>query len=502
VARSFGRRCGLRARLAATIAGLVLFALGATGIAVYRGTGSDIRGRIDGELRRVGQAFAQAVTPAEGTVPSSAMLAAARRYIAAQPFTPSGELLVATAGRRRVTNEPELLHPRTDRDEGPSDRAREAAQATLLRHRPLGYSELDVVDVGRVRLLTLGVRSRGRRIGTVTVGEATAEVARAQHGVARAFAIFGGLALAGALLAGTVLAARLARPLRRLARAAAEIDAGDLARRVDEPDAGPEIHTLAVAFNHMLDRLRSAFARQRGFVADASHELHTPLTVVAGQLEVLARQPEIPADEVRRVTRLVRREVARMQRLIDDLLLLTQGDEEQLVRPQAVSLVPFVEELFEGVQLTADRCFELSPLPDGTLEADPDRVAQALRNVIRNAVEHTEPGGLVRLVATPAGDRLAFAIEDDGPGIPARERERVFDRLHRVDPGRARSAGGSGLGLAIVAAIARAHGGEARAEQAPAGGARVVLELPRWRGAERTLTPATGTSLPSPPYLR
>jgi signal transduction histidine kinase len=132
------------------------------------------------------------------------------------------------------------------------------------------------------------------------------------------------------------------------------------------------------------------------------------------------------------------------------------------------------------MSVTADRRFELSAIPDGTLQADPDRLAQALRNLARNAIEHTTAtDGLVSLdVEQAAADRVRFVLADNGPGIPLHQRERIFERFHRTDSARDRASGGTGLGLAIVRAIAIAHGGRISAGERPGGGARVALELP------------------------
>ena len=160
-----------------------------------------------------------------------------------------------------------------------------------------------------------------------------------------------------------------------------------------------EIRVLADSFNHMLDRLSDAFAGQRAFVADASHELRTPLTVIRGQLEVLGAQPDDVSQEVQRVERLVRARSSRISRLVDDLLLLAQSDRAALPARRARSTCANSStELWEGVRLTADRRFECGADPRRPLRADPDRLAQALRNLARNAIEHTAPGdGLVRL---------------------------------------------------------------------------------------------------------
>jgi signal transduction histidine kinase len=229
----------------------------------------------------------------------------------------------------------------------------------------------------------------------------------------------------------------------------------------------------------MLDRLAEAFSAQREFIADASHELRTPLTVISGQLKVLAAQEHPAPEEVRRVERLVTAEIARTSRLVDDMLLLVRSERHDFLQYREFELEPFVSELWWATRIGDERHFELGPIPDATLTADPDRLAQALRNLIRNAVEHTTPpNGLVRLeVAQRPGGIVRFTVRDDGPGIDADQLEQVFERFHRTDDGRSRKAGGAGLGLAIVRAIAVAHGGEARAV-ATGSGARLELELP------------------------
>ena len=248
---------------------------------------------------------------------------------------------------------------------------------------------------------------------------------------------------------------------------------------------------LAESFNRMLDRLAEAFSAQRDFIADASHELRTPLTVIGGQLEVLAAQGDPGPEEVRRVERLVAGEIARTSRLVDDMLLLARSERRDFLQYREFELEPFVAELWLGARIGEERRFELGPIPDAILTADADRLAQALRNLIRNAIEHTRaPEGLVRLEVTARpGGIVRFVVLDDGPGIDDDELEQVFERFHRTDDDRSRKTGGAGLGLAIVRAIARAHGGDARAVGGPGRpggpgphpGARLELELPRLR---------------------
>ena len=126
----------------------------------------------------------------------------------------------------------------------------------------------------------------------------------------------------------------------------------------------------------------------------------------------------------------------------------------------------------------SDRRLELGDVPAIVVDADPDRLTQALRNLLRNAIVHTEPEGLIRLSAAEHGDRVALVVDDDGPGVPEVDRRRIFDRFARLDASRGRDHGGAGLGLAIVRAIAEAHGGDAEVTRSPEGGARFVIRLP------------------------
>ena len=298
---------------------------------------------------------------------------------------------------------------------------------------------------------------------TIGVGEPLQPVHRAQHGIARAFVLAGALALAAALLASYLVGARVSRPLRRMAAIAARVDAGELEPRIHEAGGpGNEVRVLADAFNHMLDRLSAAFAGQRAFVADASHELRTPLTVIRGQLEVLAAQPDPPLEEVRRVERLVQAEVSRITRLVDDLLLLAKSEERQFLHVEPIDLRPFIAGpvgRHEPHGRAPLRALARSPPARST----PTPTGSPRRCATSPATRSSTPprrDGLVRLdVAQTAGDRVRFVVADDGPGIPADQRERVFDRFHRTDAARDRASGGTGLGLAIVRAIALAHAG-------------------------------------------
>jgi two-component system, OmpR family, sensor kinase len=480
----------MRARLTLAMALILVLTLGGTFVAVYRGTGQELRGRIDRRLRDEAGAFALRGVP-PGIPPAPALVAAGRRYIAVQPFSSSARLLFErVAGGGLATNQPELLRLTREFGEPVAVQHAENDQARRLLDAPTGYSTVELRDLGPLRLYVQPVNRGVRTVATIGLGEPLAPVQRAQDSIATTFAVAGSVALLFALLASYLIASRTLQPVRRMAGVAARVDAGDLSPRIGASGARDEVRVLADAFDHMLDRLEHAFDRQTSFLADVSHELRTPLTVLRGQLEVLARDPQFSREGFDRVERLAQAEILRMQKLVDDLLLIAHSEEPAFLRPERIEVNGYLRDLVDGARATADRRFELSCGIPGQLRADPDRLAQALRNLIVNATQHTGPGGLVRVTAEPLGDAVVLAVEDDGPGIPESEREAVFDRFHRTDGSRSRSLGGTGLGLAIVRAIVEAHHGHVAVEEAPGGGTRIVLFMPGFTATgNRTGTP-------------
>jgi two-component system, OmpR family, sensor kinase len=470
---------GLRLRLTGWVAAVLLVSVAVIFFVVYNDTGTELRAEIDRDVAGDTNQLAQALRPLAGS-DARTVSVDAQRYVGAQPFGSTSTLLfVLTPHAGAAFNHPEIVSPdREGTDESAAEEAEEQQEAERLLSPHLGYSVMRVPDVGRMQILERSVLVGGLRT-VVGAGEPLAIVDRAQEGVARTFVLAGALTLALALLASYLAGARVSAPLRRMAAVATRVDAGELEPRMDTAVGGGEVKVLAEAFNRMLDRLATELKGQREFIADASHELRTPITVIRGQLEVLAAQENPSADDVRRAEEHVQREITRISRLVDDLLLLAQAEHTDFLRPEQIDLATFVEQLWDGISLTADRRFELGPVPGGRLRGDPDRLAQALRNLARNAIGHTrEPEGLVRLeVQALSGRRISFTVIDDGPGISPAERERVFERFHRTDPARTRAEGGAGLGLAIVRAIAEAHHGEVRAVEPLPGrsGARVEL---------------------------
>jgi len=300
-------------------------------------------------------------------------------------------------------------------------------------------------------------------------------ISDAQEEVERTFLIVGGIALVAALVGGYLIAARTASPLRRMAATTEEVRSGDLTPRLrEEPAAAPELRALIAGFNRMLERLDRAFSRQRRFVSDASHELRTPLTAIRGQLEVLAGSPDASAEEVRRVKTVTLAEVGRMERMVEELLALAQLDERSGMEVSQVDLTALLREL-----AAADATgIELGELAEGHIAGSPELLARVVRNLLANARRYAGDSGRVVLSATAADGRVTVRVDDDGPGIPPAERERIFERFHRVDSARGRGSGGSGLGLAISREIVAVHGGRIWVDDSALGGARVAFELP------------------------
>jgi signal transduction histidine kinase len=457
-------------------------------VVVYEQTGSQLRSQVNEDITGDVNQLSEAVRALRSSSPAR-LGAELRAYVRGQPSRGSTSLLFAVVpGYGTVTNHPELVgSPRPDDGETATEQQRENAQGRALLSGPTGQRTLPAPDLGPVRVDERLVSAAGARV-RLGAGESLQTVRRAQHSVARSFLIAGAVALVLVLIASYLAAESISRPLRRMARVAARVDDGDLHPRMPIPAAaGEEVRVLAESFNHMLDRLAVAFAHQRDFVADASHELRTPLTVISGQLEVLAAQDHPSAEEIRRVQRLVGAEVARTSRLVDDMLLLTRSEQQDFLRLDSIDLPAFVTDLWQTTTAGRTRQLDLGPIPAGTLSADSDRLAQALRNLIDNALAHTTaPDGRVGLeISVLSEGSVRFTVDDDGPGVPEPERARIFERFHRIDDARDRVAGGAGLGLAIVQAIADAHGGQVRALQSPLGGAQLQLDIPGFRSGVR-----------------
>ena len=287
------------------------------------------------------------------------------------------------------------------------------------------------------------------------------------------------------VVAGGIGAYWLARaalaPVERLRREAAALSEHDTGATLREPGTHDEIAALAGTMNDLLLRLRRALARQRAFVADASHELRTPFAVLHGELE-LAGRPGRSREELTAAVASAAEEASRLTRITDDLLLLARGDENklslQLERTDITSLLARSADRARARAEAAGVTCRVEAATGLTAAVDAGRIRQAVDNLLDNALRFAPRGTQVVIHAEIAGPSLVIEVSDAGPGFPAEFLPHAVERFRRPDQDRGRSAGGAGLGLAIVQAIAVAHGGTAAAANGPEGGATIKLEIP------------------------
>lgn len=309
--------------------------------------------------------------------------------------------------------------------------------------------------------------------GTLTVARPLAGVDEAVSASAALLAVAVPLVLGLVGLVMWVVATRALAPVERLRRQVDAIDAAGLDRRVDAA-RDDELGALAHTMNRMLDRLEQSQITQRRFVSDASHELRSPLATIRQHAELAAAHPEASSLPV--LSRVVLDEGERMQELVEGLLLLARLDEGRgaAMAPTDVDDIALAEvQRLRGMGIEVDA----RGIGPGRVTGSASLLARAVRNLADNAARHASRQVIVRVFERD--DRVILQVEDDGSGIPAEQREHIFDRFVRLDEARARDAGGSGLGLAIVREIALAHGGTITASDGASGGALMTLSLPR-----------------------
>jgi two-component system OmpR family sensor kinase len=302
-----------------------------------------------------------------------------------------------------------------------------------------------------------------------------------------------GAALLLAVLIGWWLVQLGLRPLRDIERTAGAIADGELGQRVPGENRKTEVGRLAGALNVMLGRIQDAFAardatesalrasegRLRRFVADASHELRTPVAAVSAYAELFERGAESRPQDLARVMSGIRGETARMGHLVEDLLLLAHLDESRPIERSPVDLVEVASDAVEAARIVGPGWpIRFDGGPPVVVSGDRSQLRQVLDNLISNVRSHTPSGTAATVTVTAEGQEAVCRVEDEGPGITADEAGRLFERFFRVDPSRSRASGGAGLGLSIVAAIVAAHGGTVAAAPANGRGAAFTVRLP------------------------
>jgi heavy metal sensor kinase len=280
---------------------------------------------------------------------------------------------------------------------------------------------------------------------------------------------------------GWLMAGMALRPVDQISRLANRISAQNLNERIPPREVRDELGELITTINGMIARLQSAFEQMRDFSASMAHELKTPLTILKGEAELALAKPPSPEETQRLVTTYLE-ETVRMSRIVDDLLTLARAEAGQMgIKKEPVKLNELIQELYEdAVILSASKqlTIRLEKNESAVVEGDEVRLRQLLRALIANAVQYTDPGGMVRITSRRIEDYVRVDVEDTGIGIPPESLDKIFQRFYRVEEARSRARGGSGLGLSVAKWIAEAHDGTLSVQSTLGKGSCFTVRLP------------------------
>ncbi len=331
-----------------------------------------------------------------------------------------------------------------------------------------------------LRVLIVPLTVRGQVVAAVIVAESLQGVSETLQrlGVLLILGIIVGLGVAGVV--GAILAHAALAPIDRITQTAHTIArSNDLTRRIQTKPTQDEVGRLAATFNAMLERIEELFRAQQRFVADVSHELRSPLTTIRGNLDLLRRGEREDTETRQETLAVIEAEAARMQRLVQDLLLLAQADAGVPLEQRVVELDTLLLDVFRQVRLNAANIHvSLGSEDQIQVIGDADRLKQLFLNLMNNAIQYTPSDGQVTLSFAREGEWARVVVADTGIGIPPQDLPRIFDRFYRVDKARAREKGGTGLGLAICKWIAEAHGGRIEAQSQVGKGSSFTVWLP------------------------
>ena len=291
------------------------------------------------------------------------------------------------------------------------------------------------------------------------------------------------LSLVVAGIGGWFLAGRSLSPVVAMADRARQIGIANLSERLPVANPRDELGKLAETFNGLLARLEGSLIQQRQFMADASHELRTPVTTARTAASVSLQQPTRNEADDRETLAIIEQETTRLSRIVDDMFTLARADAGSYpVRSMPMYLDEVVDEVVRALQVVAstrDISLAGNVLRPAPLTGDEDLVRRLILNIVDNAVRYAPSGSTVRIALDRAGDQFAISVSDDGPGIPAEIQPRIFERFYRVDAARTHGKdGGAGLGLALARWIARVHGGDVTLAASSRSGSTFVITLP------------------------
>jgi two-component system OmpR family sensor kinase len=459
----------LRTRLTLILSLLTLATIATLGVIATTSVRSSLEDRLDAELRSL------RTLPGNGD--QNGPDTSTDEITVAPEFTDLRALVIEFDDRFDVrSTSPQLLR---------DDPARPDADAMMLF--PLRTDPNVVIELGSVDGSDhfRAVVSPNRRGGITVYALSTSDISATVNGLVLVFVIGGAAVLAAVTLAVWFVTKRAFDPVERMIDSAGHIALGNLDVRVEATSPINEVERLGSALNAMLENIETTAAereaatkRLQRFVADASHELRTPVATVLGYVELYQSGATSGTGETADAMDRIGRAGKRMERLVEDLLTLAKLDEGRSAEFKAVDLGQLVTDATTDIAATyRDHTFVLSEIPTSVvISADHDQLTRAMLNILANAAVHNPEDTITTVSVEESANNVRVTISDDGYGIEADELERIFDRFHRSAEGRARS--GSGLGLAIVASIVTAHGGTVTAEAAAPRGTTFTIELP------------------------
>jgi heavy metal sensor kinase len=455
----------LRLRTRLTLWYVTLFALilGAWGIGIVALVRANLYSGIDRALESRASQIALSMSGLRHgkfvDISDATLVNVARGQTAAQLLSNTGEVLQHSGGAvASATLAPEDL---------------------VTRALTTSSAKLGTVDVGKSRFRLLVVPLKGTA-QLILVGSNTQSTDDTIARLILVMLLTGPVVLIAAGAGGWFLASRALAPLAEMTATASGIGITRLDERIVVPESGDELADLAKTLNKMLGRLEEGVEDKRRLIADASHELQTPLAVMRTELDVSLGSPNLTPESIE-VLESAREETDRMTRIVRNLLTLARFDEgtlQLLKRP--INLGALAHDAAESLQMLGrERGVDITVAGDDiVVMADPEYIRLVVVNLIENAVKHSGAGTSVAVLLETAGDEVRISITDTGPGIPEEDQPHVFDRFYRVDRARSKKSGGSGLGLAISKEIVESHDGRMELKSKPGAGSTFRIVLP------------------------
>ncbi|MHB8393095.1 MAG: sensor histidine kinase [Candidatus Dormibacteria bacterium] len=463
-------RPGLAVRLAALHAGILTVVLVAVGLQVDRVVAGNLLGSVNTGLVEELAEYGNAAAHRSSSTPLANF---DQTYLHTHQL-PSGHAILLAVARSAAPPRGAIL------GSSGSTPIRTSALVTDWLDRIPNHSVFGEITAAGVsyRVLISPVLSSGRVVGAFIASADLTGMSQAVASQLEVVIVEGAVALIAAVMTAYFLLRRVLRVVDGVTTTAEEISESDLTRRLAYQGPDDEVGRLARTFDHMLERLASSFAGQRRLLADVSHQLRTPLTVIRGHLELLLRDGTTDAEEVAGTLAVVLDELDGTALLVDRLLLLGRALEPEFLEEEPIELGPFLADILDAGDVMGDRHWVLRPVPPLELFGDRAKLRGALLNLVDNAVKATKPGDTIAIEALISEQCLTLKVSDTGVGIEPEIRSVVFDRFVA---GKAGGPRGTGLGLAIVRAVIEAHGGTVELTSAPGQGCTVQITLPASR---------------------